>query len=77
MREKLMTMATLVLEGASLFNSSSTRDLATGKREPQKVQGNGRISCNHFISCSASPAISPTALDDKPYFQWSDSSGTQ
>lgn len=72
-----MTMETLVLEGTSLVNCGSARDFATGNREPQKVQGNGRISCDHFIPCSASPAITPTALAEKPYLQRSDSSGTQ
>lgn len=72
-----MTMETLVLEGTSLVNSGSARDFAASNREPQKVQGNGRISRDHFIPYSASPAISPTALAKKPYLQQSDSSGTQ
>lgn len=76
-RDKLVTMATSVLEGTSVLNSSSTKDFASGNREPQKFQGNGRISCNHFIQCSASPTISPIALADNPYLQWSDSSGSQ
>lgn len=76
-REKLVTMVTLVLEGASVLNSSSTKDFASGNREPQKLQGNGSISCNHFIQCSAPPAISPIALVDNPHLQQSDSSGSQ
>lgn len=74
---QIVTVATLTFEDFSLLNSSPTEDFTAGNREPQKIQGHGRTSLYHFIQCSASPALSPTALPDNPHLQWSDSLGTQ
>lgn len=64
LREKIVTVVTLVLGGVSVLNSSPTKDFAAGNREPQKGQGSSRISPYHFTQCFASPAISAAAPAD-------------
>lgn len=71
-RGKIVTMASLVSEGVSVLNSSPIEDFTAGNREPQKVQGSGRISLCHLTQCYVSPAIAPAALADNPHLQWSD-----
>lgn len=76
-RGKIVTMASLVFEGISVLYSSPTEDCTAGDREPQKVQGRGRISLGHPIQCYGSPAIAPAALADNAHLQWLDSLRTQ
>ena len=76
-REKIVTAVTFVFERISVLNSSPTKDFAAGSREPQKIQGSGRVSAYHFIWSSAPSTISPTTALANYHLYWSDSSETQ